>query len=87
MLDGAWNHSSSETGSIMIAASGQLVTQTAQPMHLSRPTSDLPGRFSGDTPHGQANGIRFGPSEMASTGHRLMQAPHAVHFYSSITAR
>ena len=47
MLDGTWNHSSSETGSITIASGTHPITHTPQPMHLSRSTTDLPGSVSG----------------------------------------
>ena len=52
MLEGTWNHSSSETGSITIASSGQPITHTPQPMHLSRSTTDAPGTGSGSRPRG-----------------------------------
>ena len=81
MLEGTWNHSASETGSITIASVGHPITQTPQPMHLFRSTTDLPGSSSGTAGDGAAmtEGMRFGPSEMASTGHRMMQAPQALH--------
>ena len=66
------------------------ITHTPQPMHLSRSTTDAPGSSPGVAPAltlGMADGMRFGPSEMASTGQRRMQAPQAVHGSGSMTAR
>ena len=84
---GTWNHSSSETGSIPIASVGHPITQTPQPMHLSRSTTDLPGSSSTAWPEAAADAGRFGPSAIASTGQRMMQAPQAVHGSGSMTAR
>src|ERR1039457_5227670 len=71
MLDGTWNHSSADTGSMSIASVVHPITHTPHPMHFARSTLDL----------------KFSSSAMASTGQRSWQTPQAMHVSESMTAR